>query len=344
MRDRDLRHSGHRSTAPMRVLGALALSVAAGFPLWAEIPEDAKPEVTVSAEPSEVPIGENVTVTVTTVFDPDRVKLSGTPATPTFGSFSLEDVRFGAPEKSADGRTQRIDRYEVSTLVSGTFEIPPLTIPFIYGEGDQAETGIVTTPAVPVHVRKLTPEESENLEIRGPKPQRSVEGHSSLPLVLGIAGGILAVILALVFWLLARRRRAAAIALAAQIPPDQRALPLLASLRERVTELETGNATAWMEEFTTILKDYIHGVWDIDAPDMTSTEIVYALRSKSVHPEVVGEIKPLLESADFVKFAQYPTSPTEGLDLIDGAERLIARTRPAEEGGKEAHEIGEEAA
>ena len=117
------------------------------------------------------------------------------------------------------------------------------------------------TPAVPVTVRKLTPEESENLKIRGPKPQRSVTGHSSLPKVLGIAGAIAAVMLGIAIWLLVRRRRAAAVELAAQIPPDKRALPLLLALRERASELETGRSVFWMEEYTDVLKDYIHGVW-----------------------------------------------------------------------------------
>ena len=86
-----------------RSFAVLALCVAGWSPAHSEIPGDAKPQITESAEPSEVPIGDNVTVTVTTTFDPARVKLPATPAAPVFGAFTLENASFG-PLETLSGR------------------------------------------------------------------------------------------------------------------------------------------------------------------------------------------------------------------------------------------------
>lgn len=297
----------------------------------AEIPADAKPEVSVTAEPIEITIGDRVTVTVTTIYAPERIQLSESTAAPDLGTFQLKDIETDDPTTLEDGRAKRVRRYIVSTYVTGDFEVPPMSVAYRYGEGDAAEEGTVSTPAVPIHVRSLTAEESDELTIRGPKPQLTVRGNSRLPMVLAIAGAVLVLIAALVLWLMARRRRERAVAVAAKIPPHQRALTDLADLRDRVNEVGADGAAGWMEAFTDVLREYILGVWEIDAPDMTTFEIVTAMRVAALETEVLSEFKSLFEAADAVKFAQQPISVNDALASLERAETLIGRTRPMEE-------------
>lgn len=296
----------------------------------AEIPPDAKPEITVSADPLEITIGDRVTVTVTITYDPNRVELLPATGTPDFGQFSLDDVKFGNAENVESGKMRRVDVYTISTFITGTFEIPPIEVRFRFGEGDSAEEGMISTPALPIHVRRLTPEESENLTIRGPKPQLDVEGNSRLPLIVGITGGVFVLLLILLVWLLTRRHADKAIALEDRIPPHQRALLEFDRLRGTAAQIEAGNAPAWMEDFTLAVRNYLYGLWRIDAPDMTTTEIVQAMRAQSLGSETIAAIREMFEPADFVKFAQYPATVREALDLLSRAEAFVHQTKPDE--------------
>ncbi len=310
--------------------------------------EVSKPEVSVTAEPIEITIGDRVTVTVTTIYDPERIQLAESTAAPDLGTFQLKDIETDDPETLEDGRAKRVRRYIVSTYVTGDFEVPPMSVAYRYGEGDDAERGTVSTPAVPIHVRSLTAEESEELTIRGPKSQLTVGGTSRLPMVLAATGLVLVLIAAFVLWLMARRRRERSVAVAAKIPPHERALADLAELRDRVNEVGEDGAVLWTEAFTDVLREYILGVWDIDAPDMTTIEIVTAMRAAALETEVLSEFKSLFKDADAVKFAQQPVGVDDALASLQRAETLIERTRPGEESaeeasnGKSANETGPE--
>ncbi len=325
-------HKKHRlGTFQTGICALVCICLLTASYTYAEFPEADLPTVSISADPMEITIGDRITVDVTIEYNPQKIELAEQSVTPDFGAFELQGFQFGEPESLPDGKARRIDHYTVSTYVTGDYEVPPLTIAFTYHSGDAEEQGTVSTTSLPIHVRRLTPEESENLTLRPPKPQLSVEGESRLPMVIAIAAAVLVVILALLFWAFAYRRKQEAIAIAEKIPPHVIAQRILSQLRETIAELDTEAASDWMERLTAALRDYLLRIWAIDAPDSTTSEIIAALRVHEKGQAYLPELKKILEAADYVKFAQIPTSQDQGRELLDEMESFVEKTKPVDE-------------
>ena len=67
-------------------------------------------------------------------------------------------------------------------------------------------------------------------------------------------------------------------------------------------------------QLTDILREYIDKRFGIDAPEMTSDEIVTAIHRNTDVTSTTDNLKQILTLADLVKFAKY-TPPTEEVDL-----------------------------
>ncbi|GAB6094406.1 hypothetical protein JCM14469_06580 [Desulfatiferula olefinivorans] len=138
-------------------------------------------------------------------------------------------------------------------------------------------------------------------------------GFNRMPLViaLGIVG--LFLILALLFWLIDRylkNRRKKEAAGEAPAPPDVLALSLLDALEKDGLD----DARECYFRLTAIVKTYLDGRFGIDAPEMTSEELLPQLGLLPVDRELSTGLRELIRRSEPVKFA----------GLVEGTEALQA--------------------
>ena len=79
-------------------------------------------------------------------------------------------------------------------------------------------------------------------------------------------------------------------------------------------------------ELTDVLRKYIEGVFDIQAMEQTSAEIIADLSCKNIDKREFEELKELFNLSDLVKFAKYTASPQEGEAAIPVAVRFVNST------------------
>ena len=141
---------------------------------------------------------------------------------------------------------------------------------------------------------------------------------------------------AILIWWIIRRRNSR---LAVELPPWERALQALGTLREELANhripLETGFA-----RLTDLVRNYLEKRFEIPASTRTTSEFLSDLDRKSspLPPAQRPFLRDFLLAADQVKFAKAPPDTTLLNDALSRAEELIESTRitpEGEEGGEQ---------
>lgn len=149
-------------------------------------------------------------------------------------------------------------------------------------------------------------------------------------LILGIFGGIWIILMALIALKKYRQRKAGIVPLkpeAPLLPPDVEALQALESLK--LAKLwQTGNEKEYYTRITDTLRRYLERRFDMNAMEMTTSEIMDTLRSSDEVKEVKNQLRNILETADFVKFAKMSPMPDENEANLSRAVQVVKETRP----------------
>lgn len=114
------------------------------------------------------------------------------------------------------------------------------------------------------------------------------------------------------------------------VPPYELAMRRLEELRRKRLH-ERGHNKAYYTELTDILRQYLGGRFKIYALEMTSTQILDALRANAETAPFVNELKPMFTIADFVKFAKQDSTVDENIRSFNAVESFIRDTRPVEQ-------------
>ena len=88
-----------------------------------------------------------------------------------------------------------------------------------------------------------------------------------------------------------------------KIPPYEKAIQATNMLKEEKL-WQGGQDKQYYTRLTDILREYLDGRFSINAMEMTSTEILDALRRNNETRVVERHMKEILNVADFVKFAK----------------------------------------
>lgn len=124
--------------------------------------------------------------------------------------------------------------------------------------------------------------------------------------------------------------------------PNEVAEKSLQELKEKKL-WEQGLEKEYYTELTDILRRYLYGRFGINAIEMTSRQILYALGANPDLREKRKMIRQILDMADFVKFAKVRPLPADNISAYDNAWKFVIETRPvvndnnqsdAEQGGK----------
>lgn len=139
---------------------------------------------------------------------------------------------------------------------------------------------------------------------------------------------LLALVIWLVAWLIARhiRKRQAMPRHAPKIPPHVVANKALVELGHRKL-WQKGKFKAYYTALTSILRTYISGRWDIGALEMTSDEIIMALRDVEMPSASRTDLITILRTADMVKFAKAEPEAEENEESLNRALYFVENTK-----------------
>lgn len=131
------------------------------------------------------------------------------------------------------------------------------------------------------------------------------------PLKLGEIGGyalsglaVVAVVATLVLLIVRRLRKKNKDAEVAKEPAHIVAIRELERLSNRKL-WQNGKIKEYYSRLTEILREYLSGRYGVGAMEMTTDEIVAAMKEVAVEPKYIAKLGSLLAESDLVKFAKY---------------------------------------
>lgn len=215
---------------------------------------------------------------------------------------------------------------QITSFDTGFHYIPPFTIYYSYS-GDTTRHELLSE-SVYLRVRAV--------EVDTTKAIRDIRGPMSAPLsfaemapFLG-AAAILGLIIGFVwyyFWRKRMNKPLFAIAPRPLGPPWQTALQNLDLLDDKKL-WQQGKIKEYYTELTDILRHYLHQQHDIDAMEMTTSEILDAYDRADLPSDARSVLSGILIQADFAKFAKASPLRNENELSMVYARKFIDTTKP----------------
>ena len=212
------------------------------------------------------------------------------------------------------GVRRMIQQLTITSFDSGYFKIPSINIQY-QTQGDTMAK-FATAGSLYLQVNVPVVDTSQSIKpIAGPisEPYTFME---ILPwILLGLL--IIAVIVFLVLYLRKRKRNQPLFVRKAKpaLPPHILAITKLEELR-LAKVWQSGKLKQYHSEVTDIIREYLDNRYHFNAPEMTSDEILHALKGLKINNEVYGKLSGVLFLADMVKFAKaQPTALENDLSL-----------------------------
>ena len=147
-----------------------------------------------------------------------------------------------------------------------------------------------------------------------------------------IYGLIALIILALIVWYIVwfvrnkMQSGARVIKPAPKLPPHVIAIKALDELRNRKL-WQNGKHKLYYSTLTEILRLYIEGRWAVGALEMTTDEIISALRDVEIPHDSRSNLIAILRAADMVKFAKALPEAEENEQLFNYAYYFVENTK-----------------
>lgn len=147
------------------------------------------------------------------------------------------------------------------------------------------------------------------------------------PWMAGIGG--IAVLTALLLFLLKRRKQPEAPVEAPEVPIHARYLAALEAL-EKERLWQQGEHKAYQSRLTDLLRAYIEERYHVPALERTTDELMHELRVSPLNTEQQATLGNMLRLADMVKFAKATPTAIENEQMMTGALRFVRDTAPTE--------------
>ncbi len=278
---------------------------------------------------STIYIGDVIQYSVILTHDPD-VKVYMPELASNLGMFELRDYKVLDPQKE-DGKTVSQTDYLLSTFDTGEYEIPELQIG--YSTESDSTVRFIKTEPIMITIQSLNPEIDS--DIRDIKPMR-VPSMSYRQYI--IIGGIVLLVLAAVFaaWYLYRRyKQGKSILPVRQVPPRPAHEVAIEALNALVAGdfLEKEQFKAYYIELSDIVRHYIRNRFYIDAPEMTTSQLLDEMERQQLETEYRDMMDSFLNGCDLVKFAKYvpqesetQTSTQQAFDFVEKTKMIIEET------------------
>ncbi len=215
----------------------------------------------------------------------------------------------------------------ITSFDSGFYAVPPLEFAW-QAEGDTSLNFLQTNPFL-LEVGTVAVDTTQAIkDIKHPM-EAPYTLQEALPWILG-GLGLVAVIFGV--WYYLRKRKKGEKLFAAppkpKLPPHIQAINELESLRLKKL-WQAGQVKAYHTELTDIIREYVEGRFHIGAVEMTSDEIMDALKTQPVNDEAWQKLTASLSLADLVKFAKAQPLPLENDSSLNNCIDFVNETRPA---------------
>ncbi len=142
---------------------------------------------------------------------------------------------------------------------------------------------------------------------------------------IGAFAGGLALVVALLYFILSRRKTPAPKAVDPERPLHERILSALSELdKERLWQ--QGDHKGYHSRITDLLRGYIEERYRVPALESTTDELLSELRVSPLSADQRGQLENMLRLADMVKFAKALPAPQENEQMMVGTTRFVRDT------------------
>lgn len=310
----------------MKRLLLLLLALPLMQSLWADTPV-----VRARVEPDSIFIGDRFDYVIE--IDKDLVQ------TTHFPTFSAKDGMVELVEElpvdtlKRDGRRLRIaKRYRLAAFQEGLINMGAAGV--VYADKNIVDT-LYATDSVYLKVATFQID-STSQSIFDLKPQQNLpfkvaEIKSYLLWGLLALVVLVALLVALDRYLKARGRRLGDLFKPAPPqPPHVIAIAALEALHQQKL-WQNNKHKLYYSLLTEILRTYIDGRWGVSAMEMTSDEIIAAMRSVELPDKARMDLTAILRDADLVKFAKFAPEAEQNENDYQKAYYFVEETKPIEE-------------
>ncbi len=292
----------------------------------------APPRVTARVEPDSIGIGDRFDYIIEV--EKDLVQVVDFPLlTPKDGKIELvEDAPVDTLER--EGRRLKLrKRYRMAAFDEGRYNMGLAEVLYadknivdtLHSEGDslRLEVGTFQIDSTSQSIYDIKPQQT--LPFRFAEIRGYLLWGLLLLLLLAAAG------YGLLRWLQARGKRLGDLFRPAPPqPPHVTAIRALEALHHQKL-WQNNRHKQYYSGLTDILRTYISGRWGIGAMEMTTDEIVDALRGETLPDKAAMDLTALLRDGDLVKFAKFtPEAEQNEADYLK-AYYFVEETKPAEE-------------
>lgn len=222
----------------------------------------------------------------------------------------------------------------ITSFDSGSFYIPPVT--FKYKGPDDTGYFDAITDSLLINVSTLAVDTTKAIkDIKGPLsvPLTWLE---LLPYLIGVV--LLIAILLFVIYYLRRRKKGLPLIgkPVPKLPPHEEALLALKNLQEKKL-WQNNKVKEYYSELTDIIRTYIEKRFEVTAMEMTTDEIMAALKPIEIDSLLKSRLNAMLRLADMVKFAKASPLPNEhdisltlGFDFVNDTKPVVVEETPAD--------------
>ena len=298
----------------------------------AQAQETGVPDVNVAllADREELTVGDLVTLTIEVSHPSDH-----TAVLPRLGSeWGPFEVRSQTPvrtEPGSDGISKTRKRFEVALFAPGEYETPSIPLSVRLPDGSVSQ---VDAPTVDLTVRSvLSGDDNVLRDIRSPADLS--ENFWDRPESRALVALAAVAALCVAAYFLYRRFRGDEESYE-QIVDTRTPLEVATQELDRIERLDLPGNGEFKEHYTLIsaaLRAFLQGTYFEDAggpsaEDMTTDEIVDALRSHSMGSGYLALVRDLLLEADLVKYSSYTPTASEAYGALVGAREILGEAVP----------------
>ena len=215
--------------------------------------------------------------------------------------------------------------YLIQSFDSGLYTIPP----FKYVIGiDTFKSKPLTLKVLPIQVDSIyetitdfAPIEQVERKILDYIPDAITDNYAVILIIIALVLGLIALL-----YIYKRHKKSNPIEKPV-IPPYDLALMQLTALNE-LHLCEKGEEKEFYTQLTDILREYLTNRFGINAMEMTSSQIINAVKKNSEANCSKAYIEDVLEIADFVKFAKVRPLPEDNTNSYNAALQFVQNTKP----------------
>jgi len=247
---------------------------------------------------------------------------------PKFGDklerFGIVDYHTPSPKLADNGKVLYLKSYKLEPFLSGVYKIPPMKIVFWQKSESKDKKHELESEELSITVTSLLPEKTKKLTILEIMPPEELPGSTKPWLIGGIGAVLLCVagVFALVLW---RKRRNGKETVTCQSAHEIAFEALQALLSENL--VEKGEVKLFYMRLSNVLRHYIENRFSLRAPERTTEEFLWELRSSSAlippHKEI---LKGFLKHCDVVKFAAFQPGNEDIQQTFDACKLFINET------------------